>query len=139
MGDIWKRKYALYQTLNAFFRTGKPASSRVLVWLTIFANAPSSMFDRDLDTPSDSLLTKYSPGKDLFARTFVNIVLRFRNFDTKYLFSLHSCIIWVIDLINFLEGFTGDLYLSEMFMQYMAFILDIMVLSKVQNSCKRLA
>ena len=31
-GDIWKRKLVLYKTLNAFFHTGKPVSSRVLVW-----------------------------------------------------------------------------------------------------------
>ena len=52
-------------------------------------NAPSSMFDRDLDTSSDSLLTKYSPEKNLVAKTFVDIVPRIRNFDTKYLFYLH--------------------------------------------------
>ena len=29
--DIWKRKFVFYQTLIAFFHTGKPVSSRVLV------------------------------------------------------------------------------------------------------------
>ena len=28
--DIWKRKFVFYQTLIAFFHTGKPVSSRVL-------------------------------------------------------------------------------------------------------------
>ena len=32
LGDIWKRKFVLYQTLNAFFYTGKPVSSQVLIW-----------------------------------------------------------------------------------------------------------
>ena len=31
-GDIWKIKFVLYQILTAFFYTGKPVSSRLLVW-----------------------------------------------------------------------------------------------------------